>query len=99
MPRLNTSAICASSTALGAILSIWRSSPLGGLQTYRWRLRHLIFQQRRDATARERTRSTEGLGGPHPSSLGLALTIRIWGPGQSPAGAQRRTKATFDPAT
>jgi hypothetical protein len=23
--------------------AIWRSSPLGGFQTYRWRLRHLIF--------------------------------------------------------
>src|SRR5579859_6928253 len=46
----------------------------------------------------DETRSAEGLGGPRPSSLGLALTIRIWGPGQSPAGAQRRTKATHDPA-
>src|SRR5579859_1848341 len=45
-----------------------------------------------------KTRSAEGLGGPRPSSLGLALTIRIWGPGQSPAGAQRRTKATHDTA-
>src|SRR5579859_1516871 len=46
-----------------------------------------------------KTRSAEGLGGPRPSSLGLALPIRIWGPGQSPAGAQRRTKATNQPAT
>src|SRR5579859_1482716 len=52
----------------------------------------------RRAAAREGTRSTEGLGGPRPSSLGLALPIRIWGPGQSPAGAQRRTKASKDPA-
>src|SRR5579859_908327 len=52
----------------------------------------------RRAAAREGTRSAEGLGGPRPSSLGLALTIRIWGPGQSPAGAQRRTKAIHNPA-
>src|SRR5579859_2360938 len=52
----------------------------------------------RSAAAREGTLSAEGLGGPRPSSLVLALTIRIWGPGQSPAGAQRRTKATHDPA-
>src|SRR5579859_991137 len=45
-----------------------------------------------------KTRSAEGLGGPRPSSLGLALTIRIWGPGQSPAGAQRRTERTHHPA-
>src|SRR5579859_4792740 len=44
-----------------------------------------------------KTRSAEGLGGPRPSSLGLALTIRIWGPGQSPAGAQRRTNEHTSP--
>lgn len=50
MPRLSSSAIYASRVALGAILSIWRNSPLGGFHTYRWRLRHLIFQQHRYAT-------------------------------------------------
>src|SRR5579859_1658796 len=32
----------------------------------------------RRVAAREGTRSAEGLGGPRPSSLGLALPIRIW---------------------
>src|SRR5579859_7458326 len=57
-----------------------------------------VSVRNRVVAPRDETRSAEGLGGPRPSSLGLALTIRIWGPGQSPAGAQRRTKATHDPA-
>src|SRR5579859_1131615 len=50
------------------------------------------------APSSDETRSAEGLGvaGCH-DSVGGPLPAG-WGPGQSPAGAQRRTKATHDPA-
>src|ERR1700720_4643781 len=38
-----------------------------------------------------------GRGSPVRPRVGAPLP-RIWGPGQSPAGAQRRTKAANDPA-
>src|SRR5579859_5256348 len=51
------------------------------------------------APSSDETRSAEGLGvaGCHDSVDGPLPAG--WGPGQSPAGAQRRTKATHDPAT